>query len=208
MLLTEIKRAPIKSKTTEQVFDPADFPDRFEPIGSGVGSGLQDSRIYLDKQHPSRVVKVVDIMDTSDSYLVYIRMVEAHQNNPFFPRIYGYKVYDRDTHYKLVVFMEKLVPLNKLDEDVAAQILSSIGIEYVGSFTYDHSLAKIMKDPKYREQLKQSTRYPKFKEALRLLEPLFKKYIGDLHIENLMVRLTSVGPQIVITDPLFPANLY
>ena len=204
MLLREIKRPELQPKQNKP-FQPGDMPDKFQLIGSGVGSGLQNSQVYLDKQDPNRVLKVVSIRDLSDPYLAYIRMVESHQNNPFFPRINWYKVYQQpDNSYLLYVFMEKLVPLSKFDPEVIKGVLSSIGIEYTGNLRIDFSLRQIMKNPKYRKNLKQSTQYPKFQEALRLLEPMFRKFGNDMHIENLMARLTSIGPQIVITDPLYP----
>ena len=204
MLLTEIKRSPLQPKQTIP-FQPDDIPDRFQRIGAGIGSGLVPSQIYLDNEHPNRVLKVVYIRNLADPYLRYIRMVEAHQNNPFFPRIYGYNVYERPNEsYLLYVFMEKLMPLHEFDPEVIVGVLDSIGIKHGPKLKRNVTLRELMRGSGYRQELQTTTQYPKFKEALRLLEPMFRKFGNDMHIENLMARLTSIGPQIVITDPLFP----
>jgi hypothetical protein len=47
---------------------------------------------------------------------------------------------------------------------------------------------------------------PQFAKALIIVRKLINKYkfYTDLHAGNVMIRLTSVGPQIVLTDPLAP----
>ena len=216
MLLTEIKRLPPKPK--REYFPrihPGDMPERFQKVGSGIGAGILPSEVYVDKIHPNRILKVVRIRNLQDPYYRYVLMVQQHQNNPFFPRIYGVKVYEHnDTieygqngvgdQYILHVFMEKLHPVSELDEEVARQILWSVGIPYKGEMKDDYSLRTKMGKDEYRKLMKQHTQHPKLKEALRLLEPMFKKFGNDVHIDNLMFRLTGVGPQVVLVDPLYP----
>jgi hypothetical protein len=147
-------------------------------------------------------------------------MIKSHQNNPFFPKIHGIRIYDVDqfdgktddgyeysvdSHLMLYVWMEKLHPLKSLDEDHVRQLLSIVGIDYQGQMQDDMSLRNTFRYGENRRDLQQKTIIPKFKEALRVLEPMFKKFGQDVHIENIMVRLTGVGPQLVIVDPLYPS---
>ncbi len=217
MLLQEIKRAPIQRKSASTPrFHPSDMRKRFKKVGSGIGSGIVDSEVYVDTKHPNRVLKVVPIRNMNDPYYRFLRMIEQHQNNPFFPKIYGIKVYDTTNqleygtelydipHYYLYVFMERLQPITVLDPQHAYQLLDSLGIEYSGKLTDDLSLRSLLSNKMVRQYLRQTTVNPQFKQALRLLEPMIKHYGGDLHIDNFMIRLTGVGPQLVIVDPLYP----
>lgn len=220
MLLHEIKRDPIKRKG-ESVprFQPGDMPDRFEKVGSGIGAAIMDSEVYLDKKHPNRVLKVVSIRNMMDPYYRFLRMIELHQNNPFFPKIYGIKVhevpsytgtsdsgyeYKVQDHILLYVFMERLHNLHSIPEDQARQLLANVGIRYSGRFKDDMSLRMQFGVGNTRRAYTKITPDPKFKAALRLLEPMFRKFGNDMHIENIMVRNTGNGPQLVLVDPLYP----
>lgn len=218
MLLHEIKREPIKRKG-EHVprFNPGDMPQRFQKVGGGMGAGILDSEIYLDKQHPNRVLKMVTIRNMRDPYYRYIRMIEKHQNNPFFPKVYGIKVYDAfgyDTeytavpdHHILYVWMERLNPLSKFKPRLVHSLLDDIGIRYKGATsteTGDYSLRQQFERPAQRKRYAKFTPNPKFKEALRLLEPLFVNFKSDLHIDNFMLRVVNNTGQLVITDPFYP----
>ncbi len=59
--------------------------------------------------------------------------------------------------------------------------------------------------PEKRKFLRDNTNNPTFREALEVMEPLFERFVGrsDLHLNNWMIRLTAVGPQLVIIDPFF-----
>jgi len=50
---------------------------------------------------------------------------------------------------------------------------------------------------------------PKFAKAMITIHNLRKKYNFDLdiHSGNIMIRVTSIGPQLVFTDPLLPNHL-
>jgi len=61
-----------------------------------------------------------------------------------------------------------------------------------------------------RQELMNSTTNPQLRQALSLTHDIIEKLkhdkerptTGDLHHENIMVRLTSHGPQLVIVDPI------
>lgn len=56
--------------------------------------------------------------------------------------------------------------------------------------------------PKNRMWLRNNTNNPKLAEAMRLLEPLFRRFTPDIHMDNIMIRRTGVGPQLVFVDPV------
>lgn len=227
MLLIEIKRPEVQSlpQGTRRL-RPEQNKQRYKLVGSGIGAGVGmehsakfDSRVYLDKKHPNQVLKVVPIHDKEDPYLQYVRMIQQHQTNPFFPKIYGIRLYDipggthgsdelgndyyAPDHILLHVWMERLHPVTELDPEHVYQLLSDVGVDYRGRLKDDLSLRSLFSQT-FRQYPKKYTQHPKFKEALRLLEPMIRKFGQDMHIENIMVRLTSVGPQLVIVDPLWP----
>ncbi|MGZ8924370.1 MAG: hypothetical protein ACXW2E_00670 [Nitrososphaeraceae archaeon] len=211
MLLQEIKREPIQPKPKESPrFDPSKFPDRFRLVGHGVGSGIGASEVYIDLKHPNRALKVVRIESLADSYYRYLRLIEKHSNNPFFPKVYGIKVYaDEDwggDNYVLYVFMEQLTPLHKFSKEQVYFLLSSIGISYIGDTRKDWSLRNVFKEPNNRKRLQDTTNFKQFQQAIRLLNPLFDRFGSDLHVENFMVRKDGDKVQLVITDPLFPSS--
>ena len=211
MLLTEIKRTPIKPKSAKHRFIPQNLWDRFKYIGHGIGSGIDPSEVFLDLKHPNRILKVVAIADLNDSYYRYLRMIEKHQNNPYFPKVYGIKVYDleeEDGIYYLYAFMEKLLPMSSLPQEQVHYLLNSIGIPYTGKVKQDYSLRQQFKEPQERKAIRTETPDANLIKALRLMEPMFNKFGSDIHIENIMLRVgPSKHPQVVIVDPFFPSNL-
>lgn len=222
MLLNEIIRTPANiSPSKAQPHIPDNLPPaRFVKIGSGVGAQVGESSIYKDKDHQGVVVKVVRIRNLSDPYYRYVRMVEQHQNNPYFPKIYGFNIYHSDPnqaeefenyygageHYILYVFTEQLYPLHTLGDKKARNFLEQNGlaIEPNWKLKDDYNLRKRFQHADTRKNIRQQTVDPKLRDALRLLEPMFKKFGNDNHVENLMYRRTSKGPQLVFIDPLFP----
>jgi len=61
----------------------------------------------------------------------------------------------------------------------------------------DHFVA-MFRTPMSRRNMQRTVHDPKLKEALRLLEPLFRNFTPDMHFGNIMLR----GSQWVITDPI------
>ena len=187
-----------------------------------VGSGIQ-STVYDFKTRPGTVNKLARLTGLDDAYLHYVALVLKHQDNPFFPRITNAKLLrlpelHSDDSYWLAVQMEKLVPLGQGNmKDSAVKILNSLGLDddqfdkanwtqANGNFTYDAVLRSFFDSKHNREMLASRTSNPQFKEALELMEPLFRKHRSDVHDSNVMMRLTGYGPQLVFSDPLYPTS--
>jgi hypothetical protein len=194
------------------IFNPDKMPTRFKRIGGGYGGGYGSS-IYLDLKHPNRVLKSVVVDSLNDPYVRFIKTADKFQDNPFFPRIYGYKIIENQfpgnvDAYQIFVFMERLVPIHKLNNRVARYLLKRVGINFDANWNLeddDSELAVLTSDPNERKRIRSTTDYPKFKQALRVLEPLFRAYGSDMKIDNIMVRQTKTEmPQIVLVDPIYP----
>ena len=154
--------------------------------------------------------------------MAFVNIAKQHQDNPFFPKIYGSKILKANTkrgnpQYILVVKMEQLVPLNssKLDQTIP-HLYKQLGFKLTDA---DRKSIEGIKDRDpaierkiLHQKLKNvftgrsgahtfETSNPEFKEAMDILFPWIQKFGEDLHTGNFMVRLTSTGPQLVIIDP-------
>lgn len=174
-----------------------------------IGIGAQASAYELPNQ-PGSIIKYVQVENLKDAHLKFTNLILAHQDNPFFPRIYNAKLIrnldssgdEEYNEYQLIVQMEKLKHLNTEELD-GKLFLGQLGFPKDERFGYDlEILMNNFNGPKSRKKLAARTKNPKFKEALELLEPYFKYYGSDLHDDNVMARLTSIGPQLVIVDPI------
>lgn len=200
MLLTELVDLE-KIRKTKHSIDPFLFPERMagktkEELGSGV------SAVAFKSKKPNTVSKISYHSSPNDGYIQYIKAIHKNQNNPFFPRIYNAKLYqgESDDLYALYVEMEKLIPLkNERMIETAPHLFDQVGLDW------DRHRPEDWNNPQKIREVIQSTKNPKFAEALRILSPFMVKFGSDLHRNNIMVRLTGAGPQLVITDPVIPS---
>ena len=180
-----------------------------------LGSGIQ-TLVYAHKKFPNAVMKVIVVEHDQASAVQFLRICSNHPENPFFPKIYAYKMVrpknlsEEDLEYLelmgacsfseggqyLIVICEKLDPYFVLPVSTKAYMLSKLGI--LNMLDETMSLYDIFSTIRGRKAVRQATTDINFKNALRLLEPLFRIYQPDVHDENLMVR----GKQLVINDPI------
>lgn len=181
--------------------------------GKVLGSGVQGMALSTNKTNTVR--KIYGLDNLQDPYYQFIHLIQQHQDNPFFPRIYRHNVYKNkpltqsgSIKYNMtgVVMMEKLQPLDKVDSKLPNEVIFSMFanlginlhdlIDLYGFFEDRHAIQHIIN----------ITPNEKFAEALRVLTSSGRKAY-DLHSGNWMVRLTSVGPQIVILDPVYGSDI-
>lgn len=139
----------------------------------------------------------------------------------------------RGLPYQMVIEMEKLYPLfgNKI-RDVLPHVLENLGIKPAhiaklmkkgltnpnidmenwyktdeGNQLFD-AFVDMMGDWDTLERMAKMTKIPKLTEAINKLQDWQHQYglETDLHHGNFMFRLTSVGPQLVFTDPFLPST--
>ncbi len=113
----------------------------------------------------------------------------------------------------LVLVMERLFPIHTPDNvDSAIGLLQTLKVLPDDLSTLPLNMLDVedplfsvkvpFKTAKGRQFLMKNSDNPKFVQALRLLEPLFRKGHADLHRQNIMIRRTGIGPQLVLADPI------
>lgn len=179
--------------------------------GKRLGAGVQG--IAFDTNKPNTIRKVYGLDSFQDPYYQFITMIQQHQDNPFFPRIYRHHVYknkpiqqSRISDYNMtgVVMMEKLQPLygSRIDNDTIVAMFANLGVNIdTADDLYDRFFSRTE-----IQRVINTTPNDTFADALRILLSSGRKSY-DLHAGNWMIRLTSVGPQIVILDPVYGSDV-
>jgi hypothetical protein len=121
------------------------------PNLSYLDAGIQ-TIAYLHSKFPDKVIKTVNISGVDDPAYQFLRICKNHQNNPYFPKIYAYKMYsnsydeddkDRFKQFRavsgyqqqppdwkdniLIVVIERLTGL-KESESTAVSLFQQVGI--------------------------------------------------------------------------------
>jgi len=192
-----------------------------------LGTGIQ-STVYSMKSQPSSVLKVVNVVGDNDPSIQFLRLCSNHQDNPYFPIVRGFKLYDRaelsaedviflqqNLEYKqykgkqiLLISMEKLNSIKDFEPERVLKMLQVLGlvptdIEFEDYYDPIKTMWNRFKDSNYRQLMMTNTPDPKLKNALRLLEPLFKKFKPDVHGNNIMMRYNGSKIHLVFTDPIW-----
>lgn len=172
-----------------------------------LGSGVQT--VAYERKHANSVIRHTKVIDPkTDLHLKFIKIALQHQDNPFFPRIFHAKLYAPANYMEphiLLTEMERLQPLHVdemfgSEQDILA-FFYSIGFKPNEVTTLDY-LQDFTDVPVLLRKLAQDTHNEKFAEALTILADEFHMNSFDLHSGNWMIRLTGVGPQLVIVDPV------
>jgi hypothetical protein len=196
------------------------------PNQTVAGIGAQ-SIAYLHARYPDKIIKTIQVSGTADPSYQFLRLSLNHQDNPFFPKIYNVKYHpgthptaakqrddDFDIAYDdtppdklqntIVVVMEKLKPLLSIsDADMMQFGLANLTAHIPSGATANNvKFTRAFRDPKWRASMQAHVSNQYLKQALRLLEPLFRHYHPDMHRNNIMLR----GNQWVFIDPI--TNMY
>lgn len=173
---------------------------------SSLGTeGGQSSAFLHDKS--GKVVKV-SMLYTGENDPIYqfVRMCLKHQDNPHFPKIYSVKQYPGDdaNELRFVLTMERLYPMEWGDIKTYIKMLGINPDDWSQFDTYTLSIhvRDMLEKTNVRHRIYKMTTDPTLKQAMKLLEPLFRNYSADMHFGNVMVRKTSSGPQLVFMDPV------
>ena len=168
-----------------------------------IGNGTQ-AEVFTSNKHPTKAIKILFAYSgIEDAGYQFIRLCLNHQDNPHFPKIYNIKQYpEGPNEHRLLIVMEKLEKVKKSDIGLIEQL---IGMKIANNSDIRNTsgeLNEIFENPKLRKEIIQNTKYPSLKEALRLLEPMFRHYSPDMHLGNIMIRQSPNGPEVVFIDPL------
>ena len=188
-----------------------------------LGRGSYAAAYSNPKRTPQDVRKVSDPQFESniDGFYFYMQALKDHPDNtnPYFPRIREMKVYTDPEKEKLTysVQMERLDDMRKLKHktsfesilrrlygdnmDNAKQFLDGMSNHPYGEPLLSIVIAAVKQEmnPLYELIVDKN-----FLRATKFIKQTSEKmHLGlDLHDENIMVRHSPYGPQLVFTDPL------
>lgn len=229
MLLNELTGI----KNLSPISDEGAFVIKLKPnqqIGKNsrvLGQGLQGF-VVVNKTKPNSVVKVFGYNNEQENeYIRFLRYLQQSHSNPYLPRIYRVKLFNKpmildgtemskikDFNGKTkiacplcvekyqhigVVELEKLVPITnpKLRRVMFEKLQSMINQPEIK--TINDALIYLIDD---LDNNGGRSMDPLLQDAYNLIQRFTT--IPDLHIENVMVRLTNIGPQLVLVDPISP----
>jgi len=184
----------------------SNVPSRAKKDATFLAQGRQGMVLSRSKKI-NMVTKLFGFNDQHDGYLRFLQLAIQHQDNPYIPRVSNLRLYDKqyasnymDDRYEQVgaVDIEKLLPLsNRRIATAVAAKLAMLGVTRKASINEDGLWYN------YTQALKvgEITRDEQFEEAIKLIDSLGGQ--SDLHMGNIMVRLTSTGPQLVLVDPIW-----
>lgn len=173
----------------------------FSP-GHIIASG-GEATVYNDVNDPHMAVRSVH-RKRDDSYWKYIEAIVKNKmtgNNPYVPRVYKF---DKN---KQKFQLEKLVPMHSMDDKELDYIAETIGLIERGPDPWDRAkwakvslIVTFIRDAMYK---KLETIPEDLQQVLKLILSLkATNSTDDISEDNVMVRRTPYGPQLVITDPL------
>jgi len=206
---------------------PDDNPHTYNPDVEVLGTGAF-ATAYRHKDNPQDIMKGSKATYTPDGFQALFTALskdEDAQANPYFPRfrrINKFKGNYNDQglpRQSYVVKVEALEPYSNLSKAERKMILNKIFNEH-GIDVANHYLDKpgynkpgwklaaavraCLENDTWADELRWQIEDKKFEQAIEFLQKTAKEYDYefDLHSNNLMVRRTSVGPQLVLNDPL------
>lgn len=221
MLLEEIAKGKLSRTPSRLIYDMS-INKHYQQIG--VPGSQATAFKHLNKLNIVVKTIIINHRREADPVIRFVEICMDNLDNPFLPKIYTAKLYsmDNDVRQSMIITMEELFPVagtkSKLT-DMTLPILKQLRI-YPDQWDEEHPLYNLFDindrsigmifdvvmemfiDTKLRDWLKQNTPNRQLAKAIKLLDPLFDAHYPDMHQHNVMFRLTSVGPQLVLMDPI------
>lgn len=160
-------------------------------------------------QDPHMINKVAHRHDPAyNAYVDFLIDNKLAQSNPHFPRIYTSEGNDKWKTEKLQYTLRQYLYDKNTDPKELDQRLETLASIYLNDKEYEsditpNSFYRLITQP---SKIKLGT----YRRALEIINQLFDKLrhddpraylIIDLHPDNIMVRMSPVGPQLVLVDP-------
>lgn len=176
----------------------------------GYAAGYEDEEdphLYNKKSHYPSYLE-------NDAYFNYINGIKPYiSSNPFFPRVYLINL-EKDPSGKIIPSykMEKLHSIKDFDDESMKGLCRNIfkklpdtDNKFVPKYAYQKNVLQNI------EHALESNNYSNIKnkeliQALKIIKKIKEsnpKFQYDTSVNNFMIRATPVGPQLVITDPLW-----
>lgn len=182
--------SPVKTKLN---YD--EYCDSLLNIGYSFLNSGTFARVY-SKPGNNTVIKVglhyPTITHPEDAYLAFLKT--TIKTNPHFPRVNSIARFKPSTGREYyAVHMERLIPFNSIEKDVAMKMLKRLGV--VGDEQYG-LLTPLM-------TLEFTPKTPHMRYVKKVLKRLFQEHNEDIHCNNAMWRKRGENNyQFVITDPV------
>lgn len=186
------KKFPGKVIKPVQIVGPEDPQYQFTRLCIRHQDNPYFPKIYAVKMYPTKELdwREREEMFSRKSDKDRVLGSEAPYQMPFTLYVVTEKLHKiRDISVKAIAKMGIIVP------PIAPDEWSRFRTEEQG---IEEHFANMFRTPAGRLNIMRTVHDPKLKEALRLLEPLFRNYTPDMHFGNIMLR----GNQWVITDPI------
>jgi len=178
-----------------------------EILGQGV-----EAVVYKTKDSPN-VIKALGthLKDVNEiPFVKYILMSLKYSNeNPYFPKVYDIKKYETSSGTSFPIIytfkMEPLVHLDKLSDKEMLVLWNKTFTEHRDIPPSTKSFSKRLETAYYASNYgKDVVKEENLSKVLKLISKArhITNSQTDIHDQNIMVRRTSQGPQLVITDPL------
>lgn len=185
-----------------------------QPEHKFVGAGLNAYVHKTDNQHSlDQVHRTANPDEGTNVYLNFLRTHPKLYNNTFFPRVKDMRTSSHDT---VTMDIERLHPFTTPGLGDNIKLLTSLWQQY---FRWRLPGRARTNDEEYIDDLRWSFLQnlrdavssgsgvidPQLMQAHHVISHIKYKYhqTVDIHANNIIWRLTGVGPQLVITDPLW-----
>jgi hypothetical protein len=207
---------------------PENNPHVDNPDIKVLGTGAF-ATAYQHKDTPHDVTKGSKATTTPDGFQALFTALskdEDAQANPYFPRFRSINKFignyndEGEPRQSYVVKVETLEPYSNLSKAERKMLMNKIFTGH-GKDVINHYIEKshygekpgwklaravraALENEEWGDELRWAIRDKKFEEAIEFLQKTAKEYdyTFDLHSSNMMIRRTSVGPQLVINDPM------
>lgn len=190
-------------------FDPERL-DGHERLGSGMEA------VVIKSQSDPSVIKIVATEDElqDNAYMQYILLSKKHSShNPYLPRVESIKhIKSRDKLVSnkdyYIVNLEQLQPLQSMSVEELDFLLDKIFVDKLGPVKNAFEFGRILERAIARPGSNR-VKDKNFGAVSRLITKLATHSTThiDVHEDNVMVRLTPYGPQLVITDPVINSQM-
>lgn len=204
----------------DQAPDERSGTDRIkkDPKLKTLGAGYFSS-VYAHDDNPHDVMKFprkeASKSDT-DGFRIFISALakdKEMQSNPYFPRFRMIRKFEHGDEHSYTARMERLFPLEDLEMEDLYSIVERIYDDELATYLYDRAslphlfykqLAKAVSNTVESKWHVENITDAHFAEATDWIHDLAERegFYVDLHFNNMMVRRTPYGSQLVLSDPL------
>lgn len=187
-----------------------------DPDHEFVGAGLNAYVHRTNNQHSlDRVHRTSAENEGTNIYLDFIRTHPKLHSNPWFPKVKGSR---QRSNGAVTMDIERLVPFDTAGLGDNMELLMSVWERYIPTRTIperpsgmgdrefiERVIWRLIDYIEFTIKTGRGSDDPSLRQAHAIISHIKNTHdlLVDIHSENVMWRLTSVGPQLVITDPLW-----